>query len=372
MLRIKELLVTIVVIFTAYTILLIFAIVFFSQTDFLDATALVFSTITSGGFIPDSGIINPAHPERMAVIGVGMILSALPFAFHYYVFTKAGLRTRRTISLEVAVFLLLITVSIPIFYVLAGGSISGDGGSITTTIAAGGGEESSNNNNKDKAINIFSAAFHIISASTTTGFQYLNIQSISPAAKAFLILIMLVGGTAFSTAGGIKVGRFLIIYQEFAKKSREKTSGAITGSSTSTSISSTANPYRSSEFLARLREEHQKQEIEGKIENQDQTNFLKRIRLIMSKKVVREILVVITLYISISFITGLAVSFVTGSQFEDALFESVSAISTTGLTTGITSVNLDSLSKLMLTANMIIGRFEIIAILYIFFSYFRK
>jgi trk system potassium uptake protein TrkH len=39
---------------------------------------------------------------------------------------------------------------------------------------------------------------------------------------------------------------------------------------------------------------------------------------------------------------------------------------------GTNSVGLDSFSKLMLTANMIVGRFEIIAILYIFFSSLRK
>jgi trk system potassium uptake protein TrkH len=54
------------------------------------------------------------------------------------------------------------------------------------------------------------------------------------------------------------------------------------------------------------------------------------------------------------------------------MFEAASAISTTGLTAGVTSVNLDVLSKLMLSTNMIVGRFEIITILYIFFVYFRK
>lgn len=44
----------------------------------------------------------------------------------------------------------------------------------------------------------------------------------------------------------------------------------------------------------------------------------------------------------------------------------------TGLSTGITSLSLDSFSKLMLTANMILGSFEIIAVLYIFFSALRK
>lgn len=116
LLRIRELLITIVVIFSAYTIILTAAVIFLSQTDDLHATSLVFSTITSGGFIPSSDIITPTHPERLAILGVGMILSALPFAFHYSLFSKSGLRARKIISVEVAVFLALIVASIAIFF----------------------------------------------------------------------------------------------------------------------------------------------------------------------------------------------------------------------------------------------------------------
>src|SRR5215217_6549960 len=341
LLRVRELLITIVGIFTAYTLILIFMLVFFSRTDVLDSISLVFSTITGGGFSPASDIITPDHPERLALLAVGMILSALPFAFHYHIFSRKGLLTRRTISLEVAVFLVLLIVAIPIFYWLSWGEVD-----------------------------IYTSIFHIISGSTTTGFQYLNIQSIPSTAKIFLILIMLIGGTAFSTAGGIKVGRFVVLYEEFTKKSREKDRTATMGTSTSTSISSTTNPYRSTEFLTTLRDEHQKRNLEEIVEQQ--ARILKRMRLIISKKVVREILLVIVLYISIALITGSVLSSLTKSSFENALFEAASAISTTGLTAGVTSVNLDIFSKLMLSTNMFVGRFEIITILYIFFVYFRK
>jgi trk system potassium uptake protein TrkH len=341
LLRVRELLITIVGIFTAYTLILIFMLIIFSQTDVLDAISLIFSTITGGGFSPASDIITPDHPERLAILAVGMILSALPFAFHYHIFSRKGLLTRRTISLEVAVFLILIVIGIMIFYWLAWGQVD-----------------------------IYSSIFHAISSSTTTGFQYLNIQSIPYTAKIFLILLMLVGGTAFSTAGGIKVGRFIVLYEEFTKKSREKDRTAITGTSTSTSISSTANPYRSTEFVTMFPDEHRKRNLEEVFEQQ--ARILKRVSLIMSKKVVREIFLVIVLYVSIALITGSVLSSLTNSHFVDALFEAVSAISTTGLTAGITSVNLDVFSKLLLITNMIVGRFEIITILYIFFVYFRR
>src|SRR3712207_4016512 len=172
-------------------------------------------------------------------------------------------------------------------------------------------------------IYIYSSIFHIISSSTTTGFQYLNIQSLPHNAKIFLTLIMLVGGTAFSTAGGIKVGRFILLYQELAKaskpKSRSTTATTIAESHTSSSISSTANPYRSTEFMTRLQDEHRKGNLGELVEQQ--ARVLKRISLIMSKKVIREILTVIALYVSVALITGSVLSFLTNSRLEDAMFE---------------------------------------------------
>jgi trk system potassium uptake protein len=319
--------------------------IFLGQTGTLDAISLAFATITGGGFLPLSNIITPEHPERLAILTVGMILSALPFAFHYHIFSRKGLLTRKTISIEVTVFLIMITAAIPIFYLLSQGKTD-----------------------------IYSSIFHIISGSTTTGFQYLNIQSLPYTAKILLTLMMLVGGTAFSTAGGIKVGRFILLYQELTKSSKAKNRGTTTTTSpetyTSSSISSTTNPYRSTEFMTRLQDEHRKSNLEGLVEQQ--ARALKRISSILSKKVIREILTVIALYVIVALITGSVLSFLTNSRLEDAMFEAVSAISTTGLTAGITSVNLDVFSKLLLATNMILGRFEIIAILYIFFAYFRR
>lgn len=341
LLRVRELLITIVGIFTAYTLILISMFIFFSQTSALNAISLAFATITGGGYIPLSNIITPDHPERLAILAVGMILSALPFAFHYHIFSRKGLLTRKTISIEVTVFLVLIIAAIPIFYWLSLGRAD-----------------------------MYSSIFHIISGSTTTGFQYLNIQSLPYGAKIFLTLLMLVGGTAFSTAGGIKVGRFILLYQELTKSSKGKNITTIPETYASSSISSTANPYRSTEFMTRLQDEHRKINLEEIVEQQ--ARMLKRISFIMRRKVVREILTVIGLYVSIALITGSVLSYLTNSRLEDALFESASAISMTGLTAGITSVNLDVFSKLILAANMIVGRFEIIAILYIFFAYFRR
>jgi trk system potassium uptake protein TrkH len=67
-----------------------------------------------------------------------------------------------------------------------------------------------------------------------------------------------------------------------------------------------------------------------------------------------------------SFFTGILLSILTEKNFLDSLFESVSALTTTGLTAGITNINTDLISKILLIINMIVGRFEIIAVIYLF------
>jgi trk system potassium uptake protein TrkH len=349
MLRFKEFIVTLVVIFSVYTVVLVILLLLTGQIADIYAVSAVLATITGGGFSPTSDFISPGNAGFLAVTSAGMILSALPFAFHYYIFSKRGLISKKTLGPEVTVYLIMLAAAVPIFYLLAIGTPGLDPGA---------------------------AAFHTISASTNSGFQYLDVPSIPPAAKVFLIVTMLVGGTAFSTAGGIKVGRFVILYQEFSRRIGRKTMAKPSQYSmepeTLTSISSFANPHRSEDagILDRLREEYRERDFREILHKQGE--LLQVIREVIGIKLVREILIVIGLYVFLSIITGSLLSYATGRSFEDGMFESVSALSTTGMSTGITSLALDPFSKLMLTANMIVGRFEIIAILYIFFSSLRK
>jgi trk system potassium uptake protein TrkH len=346
MMRFKEFIVTLVVIFSVYTIILVFLIMLTGKTENIYAISVVLATITGGGFSPTSDFVSPGHLEFLVVLSGGMILSALPFAFHYYIFSKKGLISKKSLGTEVTIYLIILAASVPILFLLVPGLDAG------------------------------SAAFHTISASTSSGFQYVDVPSIPAAAKVFLIVLMLVGGTAFSTAGGIKVGRFVILYQEFAKRIGTRRSeiqeSYRPAHESLSSISSTANPHRSSDsgIIDRIREEYRTRDLRELLEKQGE--LLQVVREVLGIKLVREILLVIALFVSIGVLTGSVLSYSTGRSIEDAMFESVSALSTTGMSAGVTSLQLDSLSKLMLTANMILGRFEIIAVLYIFFGALRK
>ena len=66
------------------------------------------------------------------------------------------------------------------------------------------------------------------------------------------------------------------------------------------------------------------------------------------------------------FITALVLFFLQQKSIIDSLFEWVSAVTTTGITTGIITMDMNVVSKVFLIVNMILGRFEIIAVLYLF------
>ena len=315
LLRSKQLIITISIIFTIYTAALSVLLYSLGSINNLNSiAAIVFSTITGGGFVPTSTYVSGENTLEMLVLMAGMIISALPFAFHYAVFSKEVKTTQ--LRPEVLMYFGIILISIVAFqFLLSEQAVRSDW---------------------------FTSAFHTVSASTNSGFQYINMSSIPFESKILLILIMLIGGCAFSTAGGIKVGRLLYIAQKLIKRK-------ISIDTSSRSISSVSSRY-----------------------NKSYSNYEGKAVKLREDKTFKESSLVICLFILLSFITGIVLSYFAERNFIDSLFESVSALTTTGLSTGITTLNLDLVSKTFLIINMVAGRFEIIAILYIFFGTIRK
>ena len=313
-LRSKQLIITISIIFTIYTAVLGALVYLLGNINNIDSISIIFSTITGGGFVPTSTFISDENDVEMLVLIAGMIISALPFALHYAVFSKE-VKTIQ-LRLEVFVYFGIILISIVAFHFLLSEQIVRS--------------------------DWLTSAFHSVSASTNSGFQYINISLIPFESKILLIIIMLIGGCAFSTAGGIKVVRLLQIAQKVTKRK-------IPIDASSRSISSVSSRY-----------------------NKSYSNYEGKAVRFREDKTLRESLLVICLFILVSFISGIALSYFSEHNFIDSLFESVSALTTTGLSTGITTLDLDLVSKTFLITNMIVGRFEIIAILYIFFGFLRR
>ncbi len=62
---------------------------------------------------------------------------------------------------------------------------------------------------------------------------------------------------------------------------------------------------------------------------------------------------VIVLFVAVSFVKAVVLWHLEQRSFLDSLFESVSALTTTGITAGITSMDMDLVSKTFLAVNMI-------------------
>jgi trk system potassium uptake protein len=345
-LRFKQLLSTICIIFTVYTTIIALLIFFFGHINILDSVSLGFATLATGGFVPTSTSLNVENPIPLIVIMSGMILAALPFAFHFGIFSKNVEATKEL--KEVLIFIILLTFFIFLFIFI----------------------ESSYSDKK-----WISSMFHVVSASTTSGFQFIAFSQLSIYGKILLIVVMLVGGTAFSTAGGIKIARLMLIFEKLVnKKKYTSTFNEKNYSNLPPLISSTAIQFRK-RMPTHFRSYNQAKQI-GKNSKQMQSEVPidKQKANIFSDKAFREASFVVLLFIVFTVITALCIYYLdrNNHSFIDMIFETASTISNTGLSIGITTMDLDSISKLILSFNMIMGRFEIVAILYIFFSKLRR
>jgi trk system potassium uptake protein TrkH len=122
---------------------------------------------------------------------------------------------------------------------------------------------------------------------------------------------MIIGGCGFSTAGGLKIFRLIHLFniKKFIRKSKTLT------------------------------------------EN--------------NKKEIITSLILLLLLPSIPFVVALHLSSL-GNDFYDSYFEAIGAITTAGIGTGIINIDLDTFTKILVSFLMILGRLEVLVLIYIF------
>jgi trk system potassium uptake protein TrkH len=159
-----------------------------------------------------------------------------------------------------------------------------------------------------------------LSAQTTTGFAPAAVSDLDAAGKLVLIATMFIGGDAGSTAGGIKIVRLLLMLRLMQVVLLRATlpRGAVL------------------EVRAGGR----------RVEAED----------------VQAALGVVLLYAAVVLLAWFAF-LLAGAPALDSLFDVVSALSTTGLSTGVTGPGLSPWLKGLLCAVMLMGRLEIVALL---------
>jgi trk system potassium uptake protein TrkH len=170
------------------------------------------------------------------------------------------------------------------------------------------------------------AIFDSVSAMTTTGF------SITPAAKwpvpekLLSVVQMIIGGGDGSTAGGIKLFRFILLVSLAAW------------------------------FIRRSllpRSSHTAVRVNGRI---------------ISNREIKEVFAFLSLYLGILVLSTFIFT-LSGYGIFDSFFESTSSLGTVGLSSGITSVSMAFHLKLLLIFNMWAGRLEILSVLILFNPY---
>jgi trk system potassium uptake protein TrkH len=159
-----------------------------------------------------------------------------------------------------------------------------------------------------------------VSAQTTSGFSSIDVGALDPASKLTLIGSMFVGGESGSTAGGIKIARLLILLALIRF------------------------------ILTRVR-----------MPPHAVTKPLASGRRLGESDVYAGLTVVIlhALVISLSWLIFVA----SGHGVLNALFEVTSAVGTVGLSTGVTNASLAPWLKGLLTADMLMGRLEVVAVI---------
>ena len=280
-LHLRELFATITVIFAVYIVIVALLLYIFGEENIIDDFSLAMSTISTGGFLPDSQILQDLKVEKYIVLMGAMILGALPFTFHYAFVRKRFLSPK--LGKEVLVFFAILGVAVLIFVLISG-------------------------------LDPILAVFYPISAGTTAGLQPESLDDLSGGAQTILVLLMFVGGCGFSTAGGIKIFRFLQL-KNIGKAIRSNTRKEL----------STEN-----------------------------------------KKEITTSLIVIALFPIIASIVALHLVDITDAEFNDAFVEATGIITTGGLWADVITNDVNPATKIVLSFLMIFGRLEIIAILYIF------
>jgi trk system potassium uptake protein TrkH len=283
--KIKKTFILIILIYCAYTIIMVIMSYLLGYHDIIKGIAFVFSAISTGGFAPVGDITSIATQFPMnAILIICMVLGASNFFIIAGLFKK---RFKEFFQSETSVFLVMGIFAISIAVIFFG--LSAD-----------------------------VAVFHIVSAMTNSGFSYVSVAQFTDGLKFFLIFLMLVGGASFSTAGGIKIFRFVLMIKTVRKAVYES-----------------------------ITEREYKVKLFGK----EYTNAG-----------IIQAAIVVLLMISLVFFSAFIVSSY-GFQPVDSLFETTSAVATTGLSTGIISPSLAIELKWLFVALMLLGRVEVLAFL---------
>jgi trk system potassium uptake protein TrkH len=161
-----------------------------------DALCHAFSTVAIGGFSTHDASIGYFDSALVDVVGiVFMFIAGINFSLHFFAWRYVSIKHYFQDPEFKAYSYMLISLSLIVLYTLY--------------------NDRGFDNSGDTFIN---GVFQAVSIATTTGFTTENFALWPAALPVLLIFSSFVGGSAGSTAGGIKVIRWLLIYKQGARE----------------------------------------------------------------------------------------------------------------------------------------------------------
>jgi trk system potassium uptake protein TrkH len=289
---------TAALVLTVYSILTAAGFLVYLAVGFgpFDALLHVLSTVSTGGFSASSESVGHyGGPVLHLAVAVFMFLGAIGFPA-YYLLRRRGLKEfLRDTQLRYLVVLLLGS------WILIWTGWRFEGGRLLPSLFTG------------------------VSSLTTTGFTTVGQSSWPHSVVLISMVLMLIGGSSGSTAGGLKLYRLIVAVR-------------------------TVRWYL---LKALLPEESRVAiKIRGRAIEDD---------------AIKQTFSLAALYLGLAGLSALCFLVYGGYSVTESLFESVSAIGTVGLSSGITSATMPSFLKLVLIADMWLGRLEILPVLVILY-----
>ncbi|MHC6202769.1 TrkH family potassium uptake protein [Breznakiellaceae bacterium SP9] len=166
--------------------------------NFPDALCHAFSTMGTGGFSTKTEGVSFYDSRAVEIICSSfMFLAGINFSLYFDVFNRKSFDELFKNS-ELRAYCVIVAASvITITFILCAAKTQG-------AVSLG------------RAAN--SAVFHVLSVITTAGFAIDDFTAWAPAAQMVLFFLMFTGGCAGSTAGGIKIIRWIILAKQTARE----------------------------------------------------------------------------------------------------------------------------------------------------------
>jgi len=163
----------------------------FAGMPVFDAIAHSFTTVSTGGYsIYDASLAHYGSPAIEAVAVVFMILGALNFALHFRAWGEFALRPYLENAEARAFGITILCLT----------------GLVTLVLAT--------NTDATSLLAFRYAIFEVVSVITSTGYGIVDFSVWPALLPVLLIFASFVGGCAGSTAGGMKVIRFLVMFRQ--------------------------------------------------------------------------------------------------------------------------------------------------------------